>query len=344
MIDLAPLHSFALSYQASALHSFTSIGALQQAATEQGLFNQPHLVLGGGTNTIFTSDFAGTIIRLTNQELSLDEDDDFYYLSVDAGFEWHQLVCWALDNGVNGLENLALIPGTVGAAPIQNIGAYGVQFEEVCDFVEYLGKESLQIKRLSQSELEFAYRDSIFKHDLKDKCVITKVGLKLKKRWQAILSYGPLSTMKAELAAEPDVKCQARRVFDRVIAIRQSKLPNPLKVPNAGSFFKNPMTDNVLADWLSKEFAGAPLFVVDQDSQKIPAAWIIEQCGLKGHCIGGVAIYEKHALVLINKHQGTGGQLLELVTLIRDTVKRKFAVTLELEVRLMGNDGELSVK
>jgi UDP-N-acetylmuramate dehydrogenase len=336
LIDLAPLHSFALPYQASALHSFTSIGALQQAATEQGLFNQSHLVLGGGTNTIFTSDFAGAIIRLTNQELSLDEDDDFYYLSVDAGFEWHQLVCWALDNGINGLENLALIPGTVGAAPIQNIGAYGVQFEDVCDFVEYLDKECLQIKRLSKSELEFAYRDSIFKHDLKDKCVITKVGLKLNKVWRAVLSYGPLS--------ELDADCEARCVFDRVIAIRQSKLPNPLKVPNAGSFFKNPMTDNVLADWLSKEFADIPLFVVDQERQKIPAAWMIEQCGLKGHCIGGITIYEKHALVIVNQNQGTGPQLLELVTLIRDTVKRKFAVTLELEVKLMGNDGELSVK
>jgi UDP-N-acetylmuramate dehydrogenase len=328
LTNLAPYHSFALPYQAMGYQTFNSVQALQQAAQTQALFDRPHLILGEGSNTIFSCDYDGTIIRLLNHELSVTEDQHFTYLSVDGGYPWHQLVGWALDNGIYGLENLALIPGTVGAAPIQNIGAYGVQFEDFCQYVEYLDKNTLEIVRLNKSELQFAYRNSLFKGGLKDQTVITKVGLKLPKAWRPVLSYGGLDVLAQN--------CQPRQLFDKVIEIRRSKLPDPAQIPNAGSFFKNPLVSQSLVTSLSSTYPKLPKFQVDEHHQKIPAAWLIEQCGLKGAAIGGISIYQQHALIITNQHQGTGGQLLELIELVRAKVYQQFGIELEPEVRVMG--------
>ncbi len=331
LTDLAPLHSFSLPYQALNLQLFESSAALIDAARTQGLFEQPHFILGSGTNTVFSCDYNGTIIRLVNDGLSVHEDSEYTYLSVDGGYEWHRLVCWTLDNAIYGLENLALIPGTVGAAPIQNIGAYGVQFEDVCDFVEYLDKRTLQIVRLNKSELAFAYRDSLFKRELCDQCVITTVGLKLKKRWQPVLSYGGLEAL--------GTACQPRQLFDQVIAIRQSKLPDPAQIPNAGSFFKNPVIDNVLAKRLTDIFPAMPSYKVNDGQCKIPAAWLIEQCDLKGQAVGGISIYHQHALIITNQNNGTGAQLIELIEFVRLRVFQRFEIMLEPEVQVIGQSG-----
>lgn len=332
MIDLKPLHSFALNYQAADILTFDSIDALREVAKVQDIFNQPHLILGGGTNTIFSSDYDGCIIQLNSHDLSTSKDDDYYYLSVDAGYQWHELVKWTLQNGMFGLENLALIPGTVGAAPIQNIGAYGIEFSDLCDYVEYLDKQTLEIVRLNRDELQLGYRDSIFKHQLLNRTVICKVSLKLKKLWQPIATYSGLSGLN-----------DAKQIFDAVVALRQSKLPDHLKLPNAGSFFKNPVIDKTKADTLVAAHPQMPLYPFTVNQFKTSAAWLIEQCGLKGTAIGDIAIYQHHALILTNINQGTGAQLLDLVDSIRNSVLKRFDICLEPEVKIIGQSGELDM-
>ncbi|NQZ11180.1 MAG: UDP-N-acetylmuramate dehydrogenase [Algicola sp.] len=332
MISLAPLHSFALNYQAADILTFDSVEDLREVAKHLDIFNKPHIILGSGTNTIFSSDYNGCVIKLESHGLSTHQDDEYFYLTVEAGYEWHQLVKWTLANGIFGLENLALIPGTVGAAPIQNIGAYGIEFSDICDYVEYLDKHSLEIVRLNCDELHLGYRDSIFKQQLMNKTVICKVGLKLKKQWQPITSYSGLSGLN-----------NANQIFDAVVALRQSKLPNHIKMPNAGSFFKNPVIDKVKAKSLRLVHHELPLYAVTAKQFKIPAAWLIEQCGLKGRTIGDIAIYQHHALILTNTKSGTGAQLLDLVELIRNSVLKHFDIRLEPEVKIIGQSGELDM-
>lgn len=333
MPDLAPLHSFSLPYQANHYQSFHCCEALLLAARQQGIFEQRHLILGSGTNTLFSCDYDGMVIRLTSDAVAVSEDAHYYHLIVDAGHEWHRLVAWTLSQGIHGLENLALIPGTVGAAPVQNIGAYGVEFADVCEFVEYLDKSSLKTQRLCRHELDFGYRHSVFKEALRDRCVITRVGLRLKKAWQPVLAYGGLDSLGEH--------CQPGELFDQVIHIRQSKLPDPVSLPNAGSFFKNPLISREQADKLAAQHPQLPLFVVSHQQRKIPAAWLIEQCGLKGHVIGGIGIFNRHALIVTNRDNGTGSELLSLIARVRSMVEQRFGIRLELEVKVMGRYQEL---
>lgn len=328
MVNLQSLHSFALPYHADDVFIFESVDALKAAAGHQALFSQPHLVLGEGSNAVFTADFAGNIIKLNNKNIHVDEDDDFFYLSVDAGVIWHELVQWTLSQGYYGLENLALIPGTVGAAPIQNIGAYGVEFADVCDYVCYLDKQTLALQRLNKSQLALGYRDSVFKRQLKHQTVIYNVGFKLAKQWRATVNYSGLS----------DLSC-AQDIFEQVIALRQSKLPCHRQIPNAGSFFKNPLISRQQLCQLKKTFNDIPYYDVDQQLVKIPAAWLIEQCQLKGYCKGGVGVYAQHALVLINTGNGTGKALLALIEHVQQAVVDKFTIALELEVQLVAQGG-----
>ncbi len=331
LINLINCHSFALPYQAERLLRFGCVDDLIAQARSEDLFESPHLILGDGTNTLFTQDYAGTIIQLTAKDICTFEDDEYHYIEVEAGYPWHELVRWALAHRIYGLENLALIPGTVGAAPIQNIGAYGVEFADVCDRVEYLDKQSLRLMTKGVDELAFGYRDSIFKQQLKDKVVITKVWLKLPKRWQAVNSYKGL-----EGTNTPD------DIFTQVIAQRQSKLPDPNVLPNAGSFFKNPQVSSTFAEQLKRQYAELPIFAVSKDTSKLSAAWLIEHCGFKGRRIGDIGVYQNHALILVNygqtqgydSGQDQGGSLKRLIGEIIDSVKQRFDVTLECEVQV----------
>jgi len=314
--------------KAKQLLEFASSAELLDAAKQRQLFGQSHFILGGGSNCIFCQDFNGTIIRLTSNQLNVVSDEQFHYLQVDAGFNWHQLVKYTVEQGIYGLENLALIPGSVGAAPIQNIGAYGLELSDVLDYVEFIDKQSLTVQRLKVDELQLGYRDSIFKHQLANKVVITQVGFKLKKQWQANTGYAGLQGLT-----------DAKAIFEQVVAMRQSKLPDPATIPNAGSFFKNPYISQAHFTQLKQAFADIPGFASDGDSIKVPAAWLIERCGLKGHEIGGVRVYPHHALVLTNFSNGTGQQLLNLVEHIRNVVKQTFKIELQIEVRLIGANG-----
>lgn len=331
MINLSSLHTFAFDYQAKQLQCFDCVESLIKGVKKHDLFSEPHFVLGEGSNTLFCQDFAGSIVKFTGEKLYLGQDQHYYYLQVDAGFNWHSLVRQFVDLGIYGLENLALIPGLVGAAPIQNIGAYGVELSDVLDFVEFVDKETLKVERLKAAQLQLGYRDSIFKHQLANKVVITKVGLKLNKKWRANNSYKGLEHLN-----------DAKLIYQQVIKLRQSKLPDPKSLPNAGSFFKNPLVSNSQFAELKERYTNPPHYL-QGDKVKIPAAWLIEQCGLKGYRIGGVGVYEHHGLILVNHANGSGDELIKLVQHIKQTVKHRFFVDLEIEVRLVGRDGLLEI-
>lgn len=313
-----------MPYQAQSYYCFDSIEQLVRESRQNALFARRHLILGGGSNSVFTQDFDGAVIRLTADKITLSEDEDYYYLSVESGHNWHRLVQWCMDKGLYGLENLALIPGNVGAAPIQNIGAYGVEFESVCDFVEYLDKQSGELVKVGCEQLQLGYRDSVFKHALKDKVVITLVGLKLKKCWQAVNHYHGLSGLETPQA-----------IYEGVIRERRRKLPDHEVLPNAGSFFKNPIVAKVKTLQLQQQYPNMPVYSVDDETRKLSAAWLIEQCGLKGYREGGIGVYQHHALILVNHGDGTGEQLRTLIETITCAVEDKFEITLECEVQVI---------
>ncbi|MGB0895235.1 MAG: UDP-N-acetylmuramate dehydrogenase [Parashewanella sp.] len=297
--------------------------------------DQPMLILGGGSNIVFTEDFDGTVVHINTKGIEVTEDEDNFHLSIAAGENWHQLVEYCLQHDIYGLENLALIPGTVGAAPIQNIGAYGVEFKQVCDWVEYLDLETAQIYRLTVDECRFGYRDSIFKQGLKHKVVITQIGLKLTKKWAPNLSYGSL-----KLLANRQPTAQA--IFDEVCAIRASKLPDPNIIGNVGSFFKNPIISKTEFKSLEQAFPDVVSYA-HGDKIKLAAGWLIDQAGLKGFQLGQAGVHDKQALVLVNLGQGKGSDIVTLARYIMNKVAQKFAVKLEVEPRIFGKTEEISI-
>ncbi|MCL1080004.1 UDP-N-acetylmuramate dehydrogenase [Parashewanella spongiae] len=291
------------------------------------------LVLGGGSNLVFTEDFNGVVIKIESTGITLTEDDDDYFLNIAAGESWPQLVESMVSKGINGLENLALIPGTVGAAPIQNIGAYGVEFEQVCDWVEFFNLETKTLHRLSAQDCQFSYRDSIFKKDLKNKTVILRVGLKLSKQWQPVLSYGPLKNLNSKTVT-------SKAIFNRVCEIRQSKLPDPSVIGNVGSFFKNPIVSNNDFQKLISQFPQLVSYPND-NGIKLAAGWLIDHAGLKGHTIGKVGVHDSQALVLVNHGGATGKEIIQLASFIAERILTVFGVKLEVEPRLIGKNGEI---
>jgi UDP-N-acetylmuramate dehydrogenase len=287
-------------------------------------------ILGEGSNTVFLEDYQGTVIKPAFMGIDFAQTDTQYQLKVGAGENWHQFVLWCMQRQIYGLENLALIPGTVGAAPIQNIGAYGVEIEQFIDRVEYYDLNEKSHKSLNSEGCEFAYRDSVFKKRLADHIVITSVSFVIPKNWQAVLHYGELKALSAPSAMD---------IFNKVVEVRQSKLPDPKKIGNAGSFFKNPIIDLNHYTRLQQTWPSIPSYPVDNNSVKIPAAWLIDQLGFKGKKIGGVGCHPNQALVLTNDGSGTGEQLLQLARDIKTAVLNEFSILLENEVRLIGKNG-----
>jgi UDP-N-acetylmuramate dehydrogenase len=292
--------------------------------------DDPLLILGEGSNCIFVADFDGIVIKPQLKGIALREDDKSFQINVAAGENWHQFVHWCLNKGISGFENLALIPGTVGASPIQNIGAYGVEISKFIESVTVLYRDTLDVIQMPNSECQFGYRDSVFKNELLDKTVVLNVSFVLPKQWQPVVNYGELCELKQPTS---------QAIFDKVVEIRQSKLPDPAVVGNAGSFFKNPVIPVSLFDQLSASFSSIPHFIVDTEHVKVPAAWLIDQAGFKGVCRGGVQCHPKQALVLTNYNHATGPELLNFAREIKHTVHEKYAIELENEVRLMGSRG-----
>lgn len=294
---------------------------------------QPFILLGEGSNVLFLDDFAGTVVLNRIKGIDIQEQDDSWKIHVGAGENWHALVESTLREGIAGLENLALIPGMAGSAPIQNIGAYGVELKDVCAYVDVLDLRTGETARLSQQECAFGYRDSIFKHQYQQGYAITALGLSLSKQWRPVLTYGDLTRLNPATATPQDV-------FDAVCRMRRSKLPDPRVTGNVGSFFKNPLVSREQADRLMSAYPDMPHYPQACGEVKLAAGWLIDQCQLKGFRLGGAAVHQQQALVLINADQASSQDIVELARTVRARVGQKFDVWLEPEVRFIGAQGE----
>ncbi|MDH1468548.1 UDP-N-acetylmuramate dehydrogenase [Shewanella bicestrii] len=334
--SLKPFNTFGVDQSCLSMIEVHSKAELQSTCLSLYQSKRPMLVLGGGSNIVFTDDFNGTVVRVLTKGISCSEDDTHFYLAVEAGENWHELVQFSLNQNMPGLENLALIPGTVGAAPIQNIGAYGVELCDICDWVEYMDLESGNLLRLTVDECEFAYRESIFKGSLRDKAVISAVGLRLPKAWQPKLAYGPLQSFNAETVTP-------REIFDRVCEVRSEKLPNPEELGNAGSFFKNPIVSAATYMQLAARFPSIVGYAQPNGEVKLAAGWLIEHAGLKGFALGNAGVHAKQALVLVNLGHATGQDICRLALHVIARVNEVFGVKLEAEPRIMGLTGETSL-
>ncbi|WNC68990.1 UDP-N-acetylmuramate dehydrogenase [Thalassotalea nanhaiensis] len=326
---LKDLNSFALDVSAKELIFAETIEQVKIFA--QNLPEQFY-ILGGGSNSLFIENYLGTIFCPDLRGIDVRDDENNFYLHVASGENWHELVKYCLTSNMPGLENLALIPGNCGAAPIQNIGAYGVEFANVCDYVDWFDFQSLKTIRMSAEHCQFSYRDSIFKGALKNKGVVVAVGIKLSKTWVPTLKYQGLN----ELGENPTPK----QVFDTVIAIRESKLPDPKRIPNAGSFFKNPIVNHQTFAAIKAQYPNFPAYPANGTDMKLAAGWLIQESQLKGVAIGGAAVHTLQALVLINNNNATGKNVIELARHVQKTVKQIFNVDLEPEVRLISAQGE----
>lgn len=302
-------------------------------ALPQATENTP-LVIGGGSNLLFAGDAPGAVIAMATRGLRvLSDDGDHALVRADAGVAWHPLVMWTLEQGLCGLENLALIPGTAGASPIQNIGAYGTEVGEFIHGVDAFDRHAGTRVRLDRDACAFAYRDSVFKHD-PDRYLVTAVEFLLPRRPALRLDYAGI---RDELGAMGIADPTARDVADAVIRIRQRKLPDPAVVGNAGSFFKNPIVSQAQADALQVDYPTLPVFRGDAaHNRKLSAAWMIEACGWKGYRDGDAGVSAAHALVLVNHGQATGAQLLALARKIAASVQARFGVAIEPEPKIIG--------
>lgn len=331
---LRSLNTFHVDATAPWLLQLDDPAALPEALALPALAGQPLLVLGSGSNVLLAGDPEGCVLSFNNRGIEiLEHHADHALVRAGAGTPWHGLVMWSLEQGLSGLENLALIPGTVGAAPIQNIGAYGAQVGEFVQVVEAWDRQANAIVRLDAAQCAFGYRDSVFKRE-PGRWLIVAVELRLPLLHELRLDYAGI---REELAAMGVANPEARDVAEAVIAIRRRKLPDPDVLGNAGSFFKNPQLPLEQIETLRHEWPALPVFPGEREGQgKVSAAWLIEQCGWKGAREGDAGVSPHHALVLVNHGQATGAQLLALARRIADSVRERFAVVIEPEPLLIG--------
>ncbi len=327
--SLRALNTFGIDVKAASYLRVSCIEDLQAVRDDPHLSKLRRLVLGGGSNLLLTRDFDGLVLHMSNSGMQVSsEDESSVRVTVQAGENWHGFVQWTLAHDLPGLENLSLIPGSVGASPIQNIGAYGAELSEYFHSLKAFDFQTGEILLLSRSDCRFAYRDSIFKHELRDRAVILEVTFALPKRWQPNLRYAELATeLQARGVSEPT----AKDISDAVIAIRRSKLPDPAKIGNAGSFFKNPIVSREQYDQLFSKYPQLVSYPQEDGSVKLAAGWLIDQCGWKGRSMGKAGVHDRQALVLVNLGGSTGLQLLELASRIQADVRARFDVSLEPE-------------
>ena len=333
--SLKSLNTFSIEAQASQIITATRSEHLSVAWQVAKQNHQPLLLLGEGSNVLFLENFAGIVAVNRIKGIEITQNDSEWLLHVGAGENWHQLVCHTLENNIGGLENLALIPGCVGSAPIQNIGAYGIELQSLCDYVDVLNLETDEVLRLPAIDCLFGYRESIFKHAYRDGYAIVGVGLRLQKQWQPKLIYGDLTRL------DP-VTVTPRQIFDSVCNMRRSKLPDPAITGNAGSFYKNPIVEAAHVEALLKQYPAMPHYPQHDGKSKLAAGWLVENAGLKGFKIGGAAVHQQQALVLINQDNATSQDLVNLARHVRNKVAETFSVWLEPEVRFISSKGEIN--
>lgn len=332
MISTVPLkeyNTFGVEAFANQLVFVDSAASLLRLLDEKGI---PDLILGGGSNILFSGRLLNLVVRNNILGKHIIEENEFSALvEIGGGENWHEVVKWAIENDLGGIENLSLIPGTAGAAPIQNIGAYGVELKDVFYSLDAIDLQSKKQVVFTKQDCAFAYRNSLFKQQ-KGRFFITRIRLKLNKRPSVNISYGAIATVLEEKGIlAPTI----RDVSEAVISIRTSKLPDPSKLGNAGSFFKNPVLTEKHFIRLKNSFHDIVFYQLSSNQYKIPAGWLIEQCGLKGKREGAVGCYEKQALVIVNFGGATSRDILQWVEKIENLVRQKFGIQLEREVNVV---------
>jgi UDP-N-acetylmuramate dehydrogenase len=328
-VSLKPYNTFGLPAVAHTLVRIASDADVRRVVDDPKLGRAPKFILGGGSNIILTRDMPQVVLKVEVRGMRVvEERPDAWIVEAGAGENWHEFVSYTVEHGCYGLENLALIPGTVGAAPVQNIGAYGVELEDRFESLDAVDLVTGRSVTLRAGICEFGYRDSAFKHSLAGRSVITRVRFRLPRPWQPVLGYLDIQRKIAETGiAAPD----ARRLFDWVCTIRRAKLPDPAAVGNAGSFFKNPVvTPEQCRDIIGRdpEIVHYPL---PDGSVKLAAGWMIDACGWKGKTVGQAGVYEKQALVLVNRGAAIGSEVMTLARAIQESVYGRFGIRLEPE-------------
>lgn len=332
-ISLKPYNTFAIDVKARYFSSFSNADELEELIASNPATQNSNLILGGGSNILFIKDFDGLVLKSEMAGVDeLHEDKEYVYVKAGAGVNWHQFVLYCLERNWGGVENLSLIPGNVGAAPIQNIGAYGVEMETVFHSLEAFHLQEKRIYNFTRYDCEFGYRDSIFKRKYKNRFAILSVTFKLSKHPVFHTSYG---AVQQELDRMGIKDLSIKAISQAVINIRSSKLPDPKQIANAGSFFKNPEVSVAKYDELKSKFENIIAYPLATGIVKLAAAWMIEQCGWKGVRRGDAGCHEKQALVLVNYANATGKQIYDLSEEILISVKEKFGVELEREVNII---------
>ncbi len=331
--SLKPHNTFGLDVIANLKASIEQTEDLEELFKSDKYRTVKKMVLGGGSNVLFTRNFLGMVLKMEIQGVEvMEEGDDSILVSFGAGENWHQCVLWAVEKGYGGIENLSLIPGTIGAAPMQNIGAYGVELKEVFHSLEAYEIKTGKMVRFFNEDCKFGYRYSVFKGAQRDKYIITKVNLRLSKKPSFNISYGAIKETLESMGVE---ELSLKSVSQAVINIRQSKLPDPAQIGNAGSFFKNPVVENGYFDSLRAAFEEIPGYRLNEEFTKVPAAWLIDQCGWKGKRLGNVGVHDKQALVLVNHGGGKGKEIINLSMDIQKSVQGTFGIQLDTEVNII---------
>ena len=330
-VSLKEFNTFGIDVKAAYFTEVESLEDLKKLMYEDE-FKLPRLVLGGGSNILFTKNFDGLVVKLSlkGKEI-IEEDEEFVCVKLGAGEVWHEVVLFCIEKGWSGIENMSLIPGTVGAAPMQNIGAYGVEIKDVFDSLEAVCIDTGKVEVFDSEACDFGYRWSIFKGELKDKYIITSVTLKLSKVPEYKTEYGDIKSTLEEMGIK---ELSIKAVSDAVISIRQQKLPDPKKIGNAGSFFKNPEISTSKFNELKQKFENIVGYPTTPGIVKVPAGWLIDQAGWKGVTEGEIGVHKNQALVLVNYGDGKGNQIHELALKIKASVLDKYDITINPEVNI----------
>lgn len=329
-------NTFGIDAKCRRFLEYSSVEEAQQMVAELTPDDQPLLILGGGSNLLLTGDYEGTVIHsaikgikvLDNEKL---HSSDSVFLSCGSGEVFDDVVAYAVEHGYHGAENLSIIPGEVGASAVQNIGAYGVEAKDIIYKVEAVEIATGKVVVFDNQDCQYSYRQSRFKHEWKDKYLVTHVIYRLSKHFVPDLDYGNIRT---SLAAKKIGNPTAQQLRDVIIEIRNAKLPDPKVQGNAGSFFMNPIVQKAKYEELAALYPGMPHYTIDAEHEKIPAGWMIDQCGWKGQSLGRAGVHDKQALVLVNRGGATGEEIVNLCETIRKNVKQKFGIDIHPEVNV----------
>lgn len=331
-VSLKPYNTFGLDVKAKHFAEVNSLTEFKQALIESE--NEAHLFIGGGSNLLLTKDYDGLVILNKIKGIQIEsETEDHVFIKAYSGENWHEFVMYCVDHNWGGIENLSLIPGTIGAAPMQNIGAYGMEIEQVFETLEAINLETLVIENFNKVECEFGYRESVFKRKKKGQYFIYSVTFRLTKKHKINIDYGDIKVILDQQNIAPEL-ASIKDVSNAVIAIRQSKLPDPKVLGNSGSFFKNPTISNEQFEALQIKFPSIKGYP-NNEGVKVPAGWLIEQCGWKGKRVGNTGSHAQQALVLVNYGGANGHEVYQLALDIIQSVNDTFGITLEPEVNII---------